>query len=154
MGVGLLINGRRYSYASLEIIAKIGISPVNVLIDVAEITYGQGLDFAFKYGTAPVPLGVTQGNWTGTDGSMQLGESTLTDLVQQVGPGWMQVNFVMNVAYYDIGEPLTVDTIVARFIGEDHSHSYGPDALAAALNFRPISPILRNGISPMLNRVI
>lgn len=151
---GFLINGRRYSYASLEIIAKFGISPVTVMLDVNEISYGQGLDFAYKYGTAPIPLGVTQGNWTGSDGSFVCGESTLAKLVGAIGPGWMQVNFTMNVAYFDIGEPLTVDTILARIISEDHAHAYGPDPLGVTVGFRPLGPILRNGISPMLNRVI
>jgi hypothetical protein len=153
MGIAPLISGRRYSFASLEIAAKIGATSQELFLDVDDISYSESLVFEFKNGTSRQPIGNTSGVWQAQEGSLQMGKSTFAQLVTKVGPGWLGINMVMLVSYFDIGEPLTVDTIIARITGVEDAHSYGPGALVSNVKFMPISPIIRNGVPSMLNRV-
>lgn len=154
MAIGPLINGRRYSYSSLEIQAKMGPGPLTVLLDVSSIGYGENVTWSFVNGTLPIPIGTTAGVWEGQEGTMRLGESTLTSLVTQVGPGWMQINFLLTVNYFDIGEVLTTDVLLCRLKSHTHQHDYGPDPLGVDLVIQPIAPIIRNGVIGMANRVV
>jgi hypothetical protein len=147
-----LINGHRYSYASIELALQIGTGPVQIITDVDDISYSESLELAFKQGTSRTPLGWTSGNYTPGDCALQLGKSTFTQLVLNIGPGWLGINLNCNIAYADIGEIVTVDTLVARIVGVEDGHSYGPDPLHSSLKLKPFT-ILRNGIAPMLNRV-
>lgn len=153
MATAPLINGRRYSYASIELALKLGATSQSLVIDVDEINYSEALTIAFKQGTARVPIGSTSGVWESQEGSLVIGKSSMQDLINTTGPGWLGINMVMLVSYFDIGEPLTVDTIVGRLTKLEDAQTYGPDALKSTLSFMPITPILRNGISSMLNRV-
>lgn len=148
-----LINGRRFSFASLEIVAKIGATSQELFLDVDAISYSESLEIEFKRGTSSVPLGSTRGNWVPQEGSMQMGKSTFNKMVSKIGPGWLGINLIMNVFYQDIGETLANDTIAARLVGKEDSHDYGPSPLVTVVKFMPTTPILHNGISGMLNRV-
>lgn len=149
-----LINGRRYSFSSIELAIKAGATAQEIVTDVEDISYNESLVIAYKQGTSRVPLGSTAGVWEAQEGSLLLGKSSVTNLIQTIGPGWMGINAVILASYFDIGEVLTVDTIVCRlFTGIEDAHSYSPDALKQSVKFMPLTPILRNGISGMLNRV-
>lgn len=145
-----LINGFRYSFASIELAVQVGILPVQIITDVDDISYSESLELAFKQGTSRLPLGWTAGNYKPGDCSIQLGKSTFTDLVTTIGPGWLGAGIKMNVAYADVGEIVTIDTIIARIIGTEDAHTYGPDALHVPLKLQPFT-ILRNGLPPTLN---
>jgi hypothetical protein len=149
-----LINGHRFSFASIEIVAQIGATKTGVFIDVDEITYSESLVIEFRRGTSRVPIGSTSGIWEPQECSMSMGKSTFNEMVTQVGPGWLGINLLMNVSYVDILETPAIDTIVGRIIGAEDAHTYGPEALKTVLKFMPITPILRNGVPSMLNRVI
>jgi hypothetical protein len=156
MPVGPLIAGRRYSYSSIEIMAMVGPRPLGVFIDVDDISYSESLEFAFRRGTSRVPIGSTAGMYNPQEGSMQMGKSTFQSMITQIGPGWMGINITLNVAYFDVGETLTLDTILCRLTGVEDAHAYGPEALVSVVKFMPLVPILRNGVSSMLplDRVI
>ena len=152
-GIAPLVNGRRYSFASIEIAAKLGATGQELFFDVDDITYSESIAFEFKNGTARVPVGSTSGVWQPQEGSLQMGKSTAQKMIQKIGPGWLGINIIMLVSYFDIGEQVTVDMINGRLSGIEDAHSHGPAALSALVKFMPTSPILRNGISGMLNRV-
>ncbi len=153
MPIAPLINGRRFSFASIEIAAKIGATSQELFLDVDDISYSESLVIAFKQGTARVPVGVTSGVWESQECSIVMGKSTFQDMVNTTGPGWLGINLLMVLNYADIGEPLVTDTIIGMITGCEDAHTYGPDALKTSLKFNPLTPILRNGISSMLNRV-
>lgn len=153
MAIAPLINGRRFSFSSLEIAAQIGATGTSLFMDVDDISYGEKLEIEFRRGTSRTPIGWTSGTHTPQEGSMQMGKSTFAQMVTKVGPGWLGINLAMIIAYADIGEPLTVDTIIGRLTGAEDAHSYGPGALVTVVSFLPFT-ILRNGIPSMLNRVI
>lgn len=154
MTVAPLINGRRFSFASLEIVATIGATGKELFIDVEDISYSESLVIAFKNGTSRIPLGSTSGVWEPQECSMTMGKSAFQEMVMHTGPGWLGINIAMLVSYQDIGEILAFDTIVGRLTGVEDAHSFGPDPLKSVLKFMPTVPILRNGIPSMLNRVV
>ena len=43
-----LINGFRYSFASIELALQIGVQPVQIITDVDDISYSESLELAFK----------------------------------------------------------------------------------------------------------
>jgi hypothetical protein len=149
-----LINGRRFSYASIELSMILGATKAAIFADVEEINYSERLEVAFKEGTARIPLGNTSGKWTPQEGNLVMGKSTFNQMVQQIGPGWLGINLLMTVAYSDIGEALAVDTVVARLVGHENAHSSTPDALKVSVALMPIAPMLVNGVLSMLNRVV
>jgi hypothetical protein len=152
MALSPLINGRRYSYSSIEVVLQNGAGPPQLYTDISSVSYEEDLDVSFVRGTSRSPIGWTAGDYNPGDSSFEMGKSSFTQLVLTTGPGWLGINMVANIAYADIGEIVTVDTLIARIIGAADSHTTGPDALKTTLKIKPIT-ILRNGIPSMLNRV-
>ncbi len=152
--VAPLINGRRFSYASIELAMAIGATKAGIFVDVEEITYAEALEVGFKEGTARIPLGNTSGKWVPQECSLVMGLGTFNQMISQIGPGWLGINLIATVAYADIGEILAVDTIFARITGKENAHTSTPDALKTAVKLITTSPQLTNGIPSMLNRVV
>ncbi len=147
-----LINGRRYSYSSIELNFLAG-AFVGRIIDVDEINYSEQLDIAFRRGTSKIPLGSTSGMWEPQEGTFSIGKSTWTAFMQNVASvagQWLGLNFVLNINYNDVGEALTTDVLTARFTGIENAHAYGPDALKATIKFMPVIPIVTNNIPSVL----
>lgn len=154
MAITPLINGHRYSYASIELTIKKPTGNVDLFVDVDSISYSEALDVAFRRGTGQAPIGWTSGVYEPGDATIQMGKSTFqSGIVQGIGPGWMGAVLGINVNYIDIGEILTTDHLEARIVGAEDSHSAGPDALFTTLTIKPFI-ITRNGITPLLNHVI
>jgi hypothetical protein len=149
----LLINGRRYSFASLEfsILKPSGAS--EIFIDIDSISYEHSLTIEFVPGTSQAPVGWTSGVYEPKDGSFSLAKSSFTRLVQDIGNGWMGANVKFVLNYADEGEPLTTDTIIARLSGVGNDHSAGPSALKVTVAFKPIL-IKEGGITPLANHLI
>lgn len=147
-----LINGYRFSFASLEITAQIGATDTELFIDVDDIAYEESLEIEYRYGAARQPIGWTSGTYQPGEGVLQMGKSTFQQMVQKVGPGWLGIQLVMNVAYADIGEALVVDTVIGRISGASDAHSQGPSPLVTNVKLK-LFTILRNGIPAVLNRV-
>jgi hypothetical protein len=147
-----LINGRRYSYSSIEYNFLAG-GFAGKVIDIDEITYTEQLDIAFRRGTSRLPLGSTSGVWEPQECTMSMGKSTFTQFIANIAAvagQWLGVNLLMTVNYNDEGEPLTTDVITARLTGQENSHAYGPDALHVTVKWMPVIPIVTNGIPSVL----
>ncbi len=147
-----LINGRRYSYSSIEMNFVAG-AFIGKVIDIDEINYTEQLDIAFRRGTSKIPLGSTAGVWEPQEGSFSIGKSTFTAFLQNVAAvagQWLGLNFVLTVNYKDEGEALTSEIITARFTGREDAHAYGPDALHMMIKFMPVIPIVTNNIPSVL----
>lgn len=150
-----LVNGHRFGFSSIEAFASVGILPRQLFLDITDINYAEAVEFEFKQGTARVPLGSTPGNWIPQECSFKMGKSTFQyQLVQLAGAGWLGLNFRFDVAYADIGEPIVIDSVVGRLTGVSDAHSYGNEPLEVEVKFKTTQPILRNGISSMLNRAV
>lgn len=147
-----LINGRRFSYSSIEMNFLAGVF-VGRVIDIDEITYSEQLDIAFRRGTSKIPLGSTSGMWEPQEGSFSIGKSTFAAFMAGVAATsgqWLGQNFILNVNYNDVGESLMTDVLTARFTGQENAHAYGPDALKMTIKFMLVIPIVTNNIPSVL----
>jgi hypothetical protein len=144
-----LINGRRFSFASIEITLT-GPTGPEVFADIDEISYSEDLEFEFRRGTSKIPLGSTSGVWTPQEGSMSMGKSTASQFLAQLGPGWLGINLLILIAFQDEGEPLCTDALTVRLKGPEDTHATGPEALKQVIKFMPVIPIVRNGVPSVL----
>jgi hypothetical protein len=148
-----LVQGRRYSFASIEISLVQPGKTSEIFIDVDDVSYSEDLEIAFKQGTNQAPLGWTAGTYVPGDSSLAMGKSTFQHkLIQTIGNGWLGSNLLVVAKYADEGEPLTVDELYTRIIGSEDAHSYGPDPLKTIVKLKPIV-IIRNGITPLKNHL-
>ena len=144
-----LINGRRFSYASIEITVT-GPTGPEVFADIDEITYSESLEIEFRRGTSRIPLGSTSGVWTPQEGSMSMGKSTAAQFIASLGPGWLGINLLLLIAFQDEGEPLCTDALTVRMLGLEDAHATGPEALHQVLKFIPVLPLVRTGVPSVL----
>jgi hypothetical protein len=147
-----LINGRRYSYSSIELNFLSG-AFVGRVIDCDEINYAEELDFAFRRGTSRLPLGSTAGMWEPQEGSLSMGKSTFTKFIAAIAATsgqWLGTNFVLTVNYNDEGESLTSEVLTGRWKGHENGHAYGPDALKVMVKFMLVMPIVTNTIPSVI----
>jgi hypothetical protein len=150
MGTVPLVNGNRYSWASIEIALVGATIGTQIFVDCEGANYGEKLTVSFMRGTSRSPIGWTSGIWEPDDLVLDFGKSSATELITQLGPGWLGTVIIANVCYADAGEPVTVDSIVAKFTGRANAHSQSPDPLKEPLTLKPIL-IALNGIPSMLN---
>lgn len=148
-----LINGRRFSYTSTEIaITTIG-KPFTIYNDIIEASYSERLAMELVHGTSRSPIGWTAGTYEPGEASLTIGKSSFQDLIQSIGIGWLGINIQATLIFSEIGEKPCTDTLIGRIIGAEDTMSYGPAPLATKLTIGLFS-IARNGILPMLNRVV
>jgi hypothetical protein len=147
-----LINGYRYSWASIELSVQSLTNKPQVFVDIQSLDWSETLEIAFMRGTSRAPIGWTSGQYTPEDLSLKLGKSSFSQMITQMGPGWLGLNILLAVTYADIGEPLTVDGFNCRIAGRADSNQQGPDPLTTTVKLKPIQ-ITTNGIPSLLNRV-
>lgn len=154
MSLGPLINGRRYSFSSIELTLSTLTKPLELFQDITDISYGETLDIGMVRGTSRGPIGWTAGNYEATDGSITMGKSSAQALIDSIGPGWLGINMNCLINFSDIGEITpTEHELVCRLAGLEDDHSYGPDALYSKFTLK-VFYVIRNGIPPVFNRVI
>lgn len=144
-----LINGRRFSYSSIEIVLT-GPGGPSVEADINEISYSESLEIEYRRGTSRIPLGSTAGMWEPQECSFSMGKSSAMAFLAKLGPGWLGINLLLLINYQDEGEPLVSDDITARLLGHEDAHTYGPEALHTVIKFKPVIPIVRNGFPSVL----
>jgi len=142
-----LINGRRYSFSSIEISVIKPDGASELFIDVSALSYGRALTIEFVRGAARNPIGVTAGDYEPPDASMTMGKSTFTQkIVEGLGSGWLGSTIRIVAKYSDVGEPLTVDEIDAVIMGAQEDHSSGAAALNTVVALKVLN-IQTNGIA-------
>lgn len=152
MAQGTNINGRNYSYSSLELsIIRPGGSS-EIFVNVDSISYSDALEIAMVNGTNQGPIGWTAGTYSAADATLSMGKSDFQKgIVEKIGHGWMGANLIVSAKYSDVGEPLTVDKLIARISGASDTGSYGAESLRTALTLK-VFMIERNGIRPIVTR--
>jgi hypothetical protein len=148
-----LINGRRYSYSSIEVSFLKPDGKSEIFIDIDEISYKDGLDIAMVPGTNQAPVGWTAGTYSADDASFSIAKSSFqTGIVEAIGNGWMGANLEISVKYQDLDEPLTTDVLTVRILNAEDGHSFGPDHLKVKVGCKTFL-ITRNGITPLKNHL-
>lgn len=144
-----LINGRRYSFSSIEFTVIRPDGGTEVFLDVNDISYADVLNIEFVKGASQGPIGWTAGEYEPADGSFTCTKSKFqTAIVEGIGDGWLGANLNIVAKYNDVGEPLTKDEIQCRISGAEDAHSQGPGPLNEKVSLK-VMTILRNGIKPI-----
>lgn len=134
-----LINGRRYSFASIDFRMK-GIA----VVGVKEITYSDKLEPAKVKGTKAQPLGRTLGDYE-PEASVTMYREEFDELVAQLGDGYGGIAFDLVCHYADEGAPTSTDEVRGcRIKSVENQHSQGTDGLEVKLELDCMY-ILRNG---------
>ena len=144
-----LINGRRYSFSSLECTIVKPEGETEVFIDISALSYGEVLTIEFVRGAAQRPLGWTAGDYEPPDASITVTKSKFTTgIVEGIGAGWLGSVIKIVAKYNDIGEPLTVDEITCRIMGQQNDHSAGPGPLNVVVALKTID-LVTNGVNSL-----
>ena len=152
MGTGIstpLINGRRFSYASVEVALLKPDGSSEIFIDVDSIDYSEQLNISFMRGTGQAPIGWTAGEYEAGDLTLSIAKSHFqTGIVEGIGEGWLGANLQVTVKYADEGEPTCSDVLTTRISGAADAPAVGPDPLAVKMTCKCMQ-ISRNGINPL-----
>lgn len=119
-----LVNGVRYSFASIELDVA-----GKIILGAKEIAYTETLEPGEIRGTSVQLLGRTAGDY-GVESSMTLYREEFDDLLDTLGEGYLRKVFDVKVTYADEGAPTKTDRIVGcRIKSVEQSNSQGTDGL-------------------------
>lgn len=138
------INGNIYSWSSLEIVGH-GVP----LADVTAIDYEDGLEPGLPRGTSSVPVGATRGQWSASC-SIEMLRHQFESLKLALGPGFADVDSIVNVSYFEPLLGVVMDTILLRFSKANTSNTDSNDGTKVRITCTVLQPILWNGIPCVL----
>lgn len=124
-----LINGHRYSYASIE-------ADVNgkKFYGHKEISYSQDLEPGEVRGAHSQVLGRTKGDLK-AEGSLTTYLEEWKELLDALGDGYMEKSFDITVSYAEDGRPTVTDKLRGcRIKKVEESHSQGTDGLTMKID--------------------
>lgn len=134
-----LINGRRFSFASLD--CRVRGIPV---VGIKELSYSDKLEPGAVRGTKAQSLGRTLGDYE-CDGSITIYREEFDALVAELGDGYGGIAFDITAHYADEGQPTSTDEVRGcRIKNVENNPSQGTDPLEVKLDL-DVMYILRNG---------
>jgi hypothetical protein len=140
------INGRYYSFASIEMSLIKPNGKSEIFIEISDLNYSDALNIELMKGSARRAYGVTSGEYEPGDVSFSLAKSVFqTGIVEAIGDGWLGANIQIVAKYSDVGEPLTVDEVLCIITGAEDAHSSGPAGLVVKVACKGLD-IVRNGV--------
>lgn len=138
-----LINGHRYSYASIELDVE-----GKRFYGHKEISYSQELEPGEVRGAHSQILGRTKGELK-PEASLTTYEEEWKEILDALGDGYMEKSLNVTVSYAESGRPTITDKLIGvRIKKVEKSHSQGGDALEVKLDLHPMW-IEYNGKKPL-----
>lgn len=142
------INRKYHDYSALE--AMVDGKPV--LLGLESISYSHRLEPTKVRGTRARPLGRTLGEYD-AEASITVYKRDAENLLGELGPGYMEREFLLTVSYANLGDgtPLQVDVLKGcRIMSEEDSHSQGTDALRTTFELS-VMAVVKNGREPLVS---
>jgi hypothetical protein len=140
-----LINGKRYDHSSVTIKVK-----GKDYIGIKSINYSDSLEPGKLRGTSAQKLGRTRGEYDG-EASFEMYTEEASELLSDIGDGFMEVEFDIVVGYADEGQPTITDNIVGcRIKKQEASSSEGSDPNVRKFDL-DIMYVKWNGLNPIKN---
>lgn len=140
-----LINGHRYSWASIEL----DIDGADQL-QFKEISYSHTLEPGDVRGQGPQVAGTTRGEYS-AEGSVTFLKEGHDELIERFGDGYFEKRFNVTVNYAEEGQPVTTDRLVGcRLKASEKSGSQGTDGLEVTAPLH-VTYITENGKKPLSN---
>ena len=127
-----LINGHRYSFASIEV--SVG---GRRIVGFREISYRVRREIGEVRGVHPEPLGYTRGEIT-YEATLVAYAEEAEELVRALGPGYMEQPFDITVTYAEEGQRTVTDQLLGcRITQIERDHSRGTDPLEVRFELKP-----------------
>lgn len=140
-----LINGNRYSWASVRI--RVGSTEY---MDVTEISYSHTMERGTVRGVGAQKLGMTRGEYD-AEASITFLKEGFDQLVEALGEGYMEIPFDVAVTYADEGQDTNTDQLVGcRISSIEKNPSQGTDGLTVSCEL-DVQYIIENGVKPLRN---
>lgn len=140
-----LVNGNRFSYASIELSID-----SQVFTGFSGISYQQSLEPSEVRGTGPQNMGFTRGDLK-AEGSLDIYIEEDARIIAALGDGFYEKFFPVTVTYQEQGQQLITDSIpYVRFKSGQRSHQKGTDGLTVKRDLL-LFYILENGVAPINN---
>lgn len=141
-----LINGHRYSWASMEFDFDGGLD----IEHIKEFSYKHSLEPGDVRGTGSQKAGRTRGEYN-AEGSMVLFREGWDILRNRLGNGYMEKSWTAVVNYADEGQPVVTDEVVGiRITSVELGGSQGTDASEVSIELNVLY-IIEDGVEPIRN---
>jgi hypothetical protein len=140
-----LINGRRYSFASIEININ-----GEAILGCKELQYTEALEPGEVRGAGPQVLGRTLGDYS-VEGSVTVYREEWDAILEKLGAGYMAKVFDVVATYAEEGAPTKTDKLAGcRIKNVEQSNSQGTDALEVKLDLH-VFYLLRDNVAAIPN---
>lgn len=136
------VNGDLYDYSCIKFRLN-----KKTYTAVKSINFKDTVNGAWLRGTAQIALGQTPGEYE-CEASMELGLQECFDIIDDLGDGYMNVRFDVEVQFSVGDKTYQVDIVGCKGKGFGNAHSAGPDALTVTVDLSP-HYIKRNGKMPV-----
>ena len=138
------INGYHYSYGSIELVVD-----GRRYVGHRTINYNQAREVGVADGSPSEPLAFTRGHLSAGEGELALLRQTFNAMVSDLGAGWFEKQFDINVTFADKDQPTVTDELRGCvWTDRQHNNEKGPDATVVTLPFRFLK-LLDNGVEPV-----
>lgn len=142
-----MVNGNRYDFSSVQIT----VPDINRVFEgVKSVGYSDELSPGKLRGNRAQVVGRTRGQYEAS-ANVEMYKSEAQQLIDALGPGYMERSFSITVAYSEPATPdlIIVDTISGcRIKKVEDSGSEGEEAIATKFDLDALL-ILRNGKAPL-----
>ena len=136
-----LINGRRHGFSSISLKFKLG-DGNNVPMYVRSINYSRTRNRGLVRANHPDPIAKTLGE-NEYSGDLEIYEAELRLLLSQIGPGYGDAIFDVQVSYGEDGFDIVTDELKGCTLDNiDMSNSQGPDPLVRKIDLKPLKVIM------------
>lgn len=142
-----IINGNRYDFSSIEA----NVDGQNYL-GFKSINYGHSLEPGEAWGTSAQHLGRTRGQYK-PEASFEMYLEEYSFLIAQLGDGYMESYFDINVHYEEDGVVITDQLLGFRIKKAEKSHSQGSEPLTVKVD-GTIRGLIENGVAPLNGMVL
>lgn len=138
-----VINGKQYDYSSIAILID------NVPhAGVKSIDYSHSLDPGEGRGTRAQIVLRSRGKYS-ADASLEVYKLEYQQIIQALGPGYMERAFDIMVSYAETGLPTVTDVVKSCRIKKDADSNNDDGGLATVKVDLHVMQVIRNGLIPV-----
>lgn len=144
--MGLNVNGKYHSYASIEASYISGSLPREIVRAVSSISYGQTLERERVWGTGQHDLGSTDPRVVPDAASLTLRKPAFYALIAKLGSGYGDISISWVFKYRNGIDPVIVDQLQCMIDGDQSAHTVGPAPLDIVVPIY-VESLVRNGVT-------
>lgn len=136
---GLYHNGNFHNHASAEIDVR-----GRVYLGITVANYNDELERQNEYGTGPIPLGVSQGQYK-TNADIEMLKTEFDRMMRDMPDGYGEVPFNVGVTYKEASGTIVDELRTCYITKVEDASQQGPAGNKVKLTLHVAEPIRRNG---------